>query len=203
MAYERLDGSIRMLARTSEGELAESLSRDGGRTWSEARLSGIANPGSRFFISRTPSGRVLLINNDCRTGRTHMTVSLSEDDGVTWTCRKLIDNRNWVSYPDADFYGGRIYMTYDRDRLGAKEILFLSFREEDIMDDEKPLCPQTVSRPDGGGSGPEGTVQLKIQCPPPVSFRRGAFPCCFQEGLYEAKRSAGAQAIQAPVSSTL
>ncbi|MDD6033493.1 MAG: sialidase family protein [Oscillospiraceae bacterium] len=153
MAYERLDGSIRMLARTSEGELAESLSRDGGRTWSEARLSGIANPGSRFFISRTPSGRVLLINNDCRTGRTHMTVSLSEDDGVTWTCRKLIDNRNWVSYPDADFYGGRIYMTYDRDRLGAKEILFLSFREEDIMDDEKPLCPQTVSRPDGGGSG--------------------------------------------------
>lgn len=148
MAYERMDGSVRMLARSSVGELAESISYNGGKTWSEAKLSGIANPGTRFFVSRTPSGRILLINNDCRTNRTNMTVYLSEDDGATWKYKRLIDNRNWVSYPDADFYNGKIYMVYDRDRLGAKEILFLSFSEENVMDGAYQFCPLVISPPE-------------------------------------------------------
>ena len=147
MAYEKRDGSIRMLARCTKGELAQSISRDGGVTWSEACLSGISSPSSRFFISRTPSGRILLIHNDHPEKRCNMTLCLSEDDGETWPYRRCIDSRIEISYPDADFYDGKIYFTYDRERTGAKEILFGACTEEDIMDPSRPLPIRIISKP--------------------------------------------------------
>ncbi|MBQ4090196.1 MAG: exo-alpha-sialidase [Clostridia bacterium] len=147
MAYQRNDGSVRLLARCRAGELAETISYDDGLTWTEAKLSGIVSADTRFFISRTPMGRILLVHNDCRTSRTNMTICLSEDDGITWKYRKCIDTRDDLSYPDADFHNGYIYLTYDRERTGAKEILFLRFTEEDIMDKEKELAPVIVSKP--------------------------------------------------------
>jgi len=146
MAYERLDGSVRMLARTTLGELGESISHDGGKTWDAARLSGIDAPNTRFFVARTPSGRILLIHNDDRADRKNMTLSLSEDDGTTWKYRLCIDPRNKISYPDADFCGDRIYLTYDRERTGAKEILFTSLTEEDIIEERMPEIT-VVSKP--------------------------------------------------------
>ena len=148
MAYEKKDGSIRMLARTYKGSLAESYSFDGGLTWSDTVLTDIDSPHTRFYISRTPSGRVLLINNDDRKDRTNMTVYLSEDDGVTWKYKRLIDERRDLSYPDVDFYDGRIYLVYDRERTGAKEILFTSFTEEDIMRDDFKFDIKIISKPD-------------------------------------------------------
>ena len=42
MAYEKANGDIRMLARTTDtGELAESTSHDGGLTWDDAKDSGM------------------------------------------------------------------------------------------------------------------------------------------------------------------
>lgn len=149
MAYEKKDGTIRMLARTEHGtgELAESYSADNGLTWTEAKLSGIESPNTRFFISRTPTGNILLINNDHRMDRKNMTVYLSEDDGKTWKYKRLIDGRNSLSYPDVDFYNGKIYLTYDRERTGAKEILFLSFTEDDIKNDNYQFEIHIVSKP--------------------------------------------------------
>lgn len=147
MAYERKDGSIRMLARCIKGELAESISQDGGVTWSKARLSGIPSPSSRFFISRTPSGRILLIHNDHPEKRCNMTLCLSEDDGETWAYKRCIDSRTEISYPDADFHDGKIYFTYDRERIGAKEILLGVCTEEDIMDSSRPIDISIISKP--------------------------------------------------------
>ncbi|MBR4749159.1 MAG: exo-alpha-sialidase [Abditibacteriota bacterium] len=147
MAYEKKNGEIRMLARCTLGELAESSSFDGGRTWSPARLSGIPAADSRFFVSCTPSGRIMLIRNASPKGRSHMTVSLSEDEGETWFCNRVIDTREGISYPDADFWGGRVFVTYDRERTGAREILFVSFTEEDIMDPSAAIRPVVLSKP--------------------------------------------------------
>ncbi len=147
MAYQRLDGSVRMLARTKLGELAQTVSHDRGETWEPARLSGISSPNTRFWIARTPTGRVMLINNDARDSRRRMTVYLSEDDGATWPYKRCIDPREGLSYPDADFYNGRVYLTYDHERTGAKEILFVSFTEDDILTGTGDLTPQIVSKP--------------------------------------------------------
>ena len=124
MAYQRNDGSVRMLARAKCGNIPECISYDNGESWQEATLCGIPNPSTRFYIARTPSGRILLVNNHHASSRTNMTLYLSEDDGATWKYTKCIDDRASLSYPDVDFCGDKIYLTYDRERTGAKEILF-------------------------------------------------------------------------------
>lgn len=122
-----------MLARTSVGRLAESFSFDSGTTWTDAAENNIVHTDSRFFVAKTQSGRVILIGNDDEKERKNMTVYLSEDDGETWKYKKCIDPRPNLSYPDADFYDGGIYLTYDRERTGAKEILFTFLTEDDII----------------------------------------------------------------------
>ena len=146
MAYELQDGSVRMLARNNLGALTECFSHDGGSSWSEAALSDIVSADTRFYIARTPTGRLLLVHNNCPDIRTNMTVSLSEDDGVTWKYSQCIDTRESLSYPDADFYDGKIYLTYDRERTGAKEILFAVFTEEDLINGNK-IETTIVSKP--------------------------------------------------------
>ena len=118
MFYQKETGDLVMLARTKLDYLAKTISKDNGDTWSETTLSNIPNPMTRFYISRTPSGRIILVNNDHPghdyQNRTNMTVYLSEDDGESWKYKKLIDSRPNISYPDVDFYDGTIYLTYDR-----------------------------------------------------------------------------------------
>ncbi len=147
MAYEKKNGDIRMFARTmNTGDLAESVSHDHGLTWDDAKNSRITSPSSRFFVARTPSGRVLMVRNDHPTARTNMTLCLSDDDGETWKTR-CIDSRCDLSYPDADFLGNEIFLTYDRERTGAKEILFAKFTEDDILDDRREIRISIVSKP--------------------------------------------------------
>lgn len=146
MAYQRRDGSIRMLARSSLGELAESISYDNGKSFTEARLSGIVSADTRFFISRTPTGRLLLVRNDDPHARTNMTLCLSEDDGASWRYECCIDTRADLSYPDVDFLGEKIYLIYDRERTGAREILFTVFTEADIINGTVP-APRVISKP--------------------------------------------------------
>ena len=146
MAYQKRDGSIRMLARTSLGYIAESYSYDGGESFDRACITDIPNPDTRFYISRTPSGKVLLVNNDSSNTRNNMTVYLSDDDGENWIYKCLIDERVGTSYPDVDFYNGRIYLIYDRERTGAKEILFLDFTEEDIMNGSFCPAPKIIKK---------------------------------------------------------
>ena len=88
-----------MLARSTLGELAECISYDGGESWTDARLSGLDAPSSRFFIARTPSGRVILVRNTDRKERRNMTVFLSDDDGESWAHSVCIDERIATSYP--------------------------------------------------------------------------------------------------------
>ena len=133
MIYERRDGSLRMLVRTSYG-IGESESRDGGVTWSAGHDIGWGGPNSRFHIRRLRSGRLLLINHVGFTGRSHLTALLSEDDGETWRGGLLLDGRRDVSYPDAaEAPDGTIYAVYDRERYGAGEILMARFTEEDVL----------------------------------------------------------------------
>lgn len=58
---------------------------------------------------------------------------LSEDEGRTWPHRLLLDDRSQASYPDAvETDDGRLYIIYDRERAGAREILFAITTEADI-----------------------------------------------------------------------
>ncbi|GIP58554.1 sialidase family protein [Paenibacillus sp. FSL W8-0186] len=154
MIVEKQDGALWMLVRTFDG-VGESISENGGYTWSPGRKSHIDGPCSRFHIRRLKSGRLLMINHynfneridledifnqgDVKKwkGRSHLTALLSEDDGKTWPYTLLLDERNEVSYPDAvEAADGYIYVTYDWERVTQREILMARFTEEDIIKGE-------------------------------------------------------------------
>ena len=152
MIAEICDGTLWMLIRTRTG-LAESFSMDGGVTWSRSRPSRIAGPSSRFFLGRLASGRLLLVNHlgNPHRGRSHLTAMLSEDDGVTWPHRVLLDARPQVSYPDAvESPDGTIRVVYDRGRYDEKEILMAVFTEEEVVADgvSEDSLQRVVSRLD-------------------------------------------------------
>ncbi len=135
---ERRDGSLWMLVRASYG-IGESLSLDGGKTWSEGRRSQLPNVNSRFFIKRLASGKLLLVSHEPPDGKTrsHLFAKLSDDDGLSWKGRLVIDDRAGVSYPDGvQSPDGTIYLIHDYNRTTDKQILMSTFTEDDVAKGE-------------------------------------------------------------------
>lgn len=142
MIVEKRDGTLWMLGRARYG-IGEAFSRDGGLTWTElAPAKGIQGPASRTFFKRLKSGNILLIKNgfeiDQPSRRTRLTAFLSEDDGVTWPHRLLLDERE-TSYPDAvEGSDGIIHIVHDfqrrggKDGTGAKTVVYHRITEADI-----------------------------------------------------------------------
>jgi hypothetical protein len=135
MLIQRNDGSLWLLVRTNYG-IGESVSQDGGRTFTPVAPSNIPHPAARFFIRRLDSGSLLLVKHgplDERTGRSLLTAFVSDDDGATWQGGLMLDERNGVSYPDGtQGDDGRIYIIYDWNRVSEKHILMATFTEEDV-----------------------------------------------------------------------
>jgi hypothetical protein len=163
MFVERKDGSIWCLSRTKSG-LREASSTDRGKTWSPLEPSSIKHPSARFFVTRLLSGNLLLVKHGPiaeKTGRSHLTAFLSKDNGQTWEGGLMLDERSGVSYPDGQQTAdGTIYLTYDFDRTHARNILFATFREEDVAAG-KPVSSavrlrQLVSTGSGGKSRAPG-----------------------------------------------
>lgn len=135
MIVERKDKSLWTLVRTRYG-IGESISTDGGKTWSAGKASSIPHINARFFIRRLNSGNLLLVrhNPENRKTRRDLTAYLSTDDGKTWQGGLLLDERPGVSYPDGvQSEDGTIYVIYDYSRTGDKKILMTTFKEEDIL----------------------------------------------------------------------
>lgn len=135
MIVERKDGSLWTLVRTSYG-IGESISTDGGKTWSPGKESSIPHINARFFIRRLKSGDLLLVrhNPENRKTRSDLTAYISKDDGKTWKGGLQLDERPGVSYPDGvQSEDGTIYIIYDYSRTGDKKILMTTFTEADVL----------------------------------------------------------------------
>ncbi len=132
---ERKDGSLWLLNRVAGG-IGESISRDGGRTWTMTENSPIVHTVSRFFITRLQSGSLLLVKHgaiDRDAGRSQLMAFVSDDDGQSWTGGLMLDERQGISYPDGvQSDDGMIRIIYDYSRHVEKEILVAQFTEEDV-----------------------------------------------------------------------
>lgn len=139
IAQVTTEGDLLCLIRTkADSAVYYSRSGDFGKTWSKAEPYTAVWPttSSRFHLAKLKSGRLLLIMNDSKK-RTNMTAFLSEDGGYTWPYKLLLDDREKVSYPDADQTDdGTIHIVFDRDRFGAKDILYCRITEADILHEE-------------------------------------------------------------------
>jgi predicted neuraminidase len=168
MFVQRKDGSIWLLCRTNYG-IGESLSVDHGKSWPELKPSAIPHTPARFFVRRLASGNLLLVKHgplDAKTGRSHLTAYLSEDDGKSWKGGLMLDERRGVSYPDGQQTpDGRIRIIYDYNRTRDREILMAVFREQDVQRGQA-VTPdvryrQLVSKSSGGR-------QESVTRPPPI-----------------------------------
>jgi hypothetical protein len=128
------DKELLVFVRTTKG-IYYARSDDYGKTWSQLLPFQLAGPttSSRSFVGKLNSGNLLMISNNS-TERKNMTAFLSKDGGNSWPYRLLLDERDNVSYPDADqSEDGTIHVVFDRDRTGDKDILYCRFTEEDIL----------------------------------------------------------------------
>ncbi|HME55735.1 MAG TPA: sialidase family protein [Candidatus Lokiarchaeia archaeon] len=96
---ERRDGSFWALMRASPplGKMYQTTSTDGGETWSPAKPYLLPNPNGSFHMMRLQSGNLAIIYNHAPVLDENpwfvpnpLSIALSEDDGVTWTCRRNI-----------------------------------------------------------------------------------------------------------------
>jgi len=125
--------SLAML-RTTKG-IYYTKSSDFGKNWAPLQPFTASGPttSSRFYLGKLSSGNLLLVSNNSTT-RNKMTAFLSKDGGKTWPYKLLLDARENVSYPDADQTSdGNIHVVFDRERTGAKDILYCRFTENDIL----------------------------------------------------------------------
>ena len=141
---ERKDNSLLLLARSKCG-MTQSISVDGGITWSKGEKNGLPCPNSRFWVKRLDSGRLLMVNHPSSDtgpphgGREKITASLSDDEGVTWHSHTLIDvqdpHPHGTTYPEADQADdGTIYIMYDLHRYRYGGILLVHFTEEELLE---------------------------------------------------------------------
>jgi predicted neuraminidase len=90
------------------GPVQRAHSLDGGRSWSACEPIDQLNPNSGLDLASLPDGRLLLANNPSRTGRSPLTLSVSEDRGLTWRQVATVrDGEGEWSYPQlrADSHG--------------------------------------------------------------------------------------------------
>ena len=134
MIVERRDNSLWMLVRRQG--LAETVSKNSGKTWSPVTPSSLRHPTARFFLRRLKSGALLLVKHgplDERVGRTDLMAFVSDDDGQTWQGGLTLDDREKVTYPDGvQAPDGTIYIVYDHNRTPNGEVLMATFNEDDV-----------------------------------------------------------------------
>jgi predicted neuraminidase len=151
----RRDGTLVAFMRDNgppPKRLHRSESADNGKTWSRVVDSDIPNPGSAAEVTVLRNGRWLLIYNDTERGRHRLAVSISDDEGKSWTWTRHLENdapgseAGSYSYPSIiQARDGSLHATYsyhlNRKDLAAgvdgkparKSIKHARFSEEWVM----------------------------------------------------------------------
>jgi len=119
---ELTDGRVLMMMRTGMGGQYQSLSSDGGATWTEPQLSALVGSAAPVCLTRLPTtGQLLAIwnHNPGADGqdayeRNPLTSAISRDEGATWQGFKNIEEGPgdaWA-YPAVTWVGDLAYVTY-------------------------------------------------------------------------------------------
>jgi predicted neuraminidase len=104
-----------------------SRSTDVGENWSPPETLTLPNPDSGLDALRLFDGRILLAFNDSSTGRDNLSLALSEDGGLNWTRRVILENEPGAefSYPYLiQTRDGRLHLVYTWKRKAIKHAVF-------------------------------------------------------------------------------
>lgn len=94
--FERRDGTLVALMRENgfTQRIRQCESTDGGETWGAVHTTEIYNPGSGLDGIVLHDGSWLLVYNDTPEGRHSLMVSLSFDEGRTWSRHRHLERQS-------------------------------------------------------------------------------------------------------------
>lgn len=127
---ELKDGSLLLNMRSYHGNHRRAVqrSRDGGLTWSALEFdNALIEPVCEASLISIGHGR-LLFANPAATTRSHVTVRLSKDDGVSWSASRLLHAGPSAYSSLAKLPDGTVGLLYERgDQSPYEQITFARF----------------------------------------------------------------------------
>jgi predicted neuraminidase len=116
--------ALKILCRSRQGQVVESTSLDGGKSWSKLAATSLPNPNSGIDAVTLKDGRSLLVYNHTKRGRSPLNVAVSRD-GVSWKSALILEDQpGEYSYPaviqSAD---GLVHITYTWKRQRVKHVV--------------------------------------------------------------------------------
>ncbi len=135
------DGTLVALMRDNgpHHKIRLSYSKDNGETWSDAVDSSLPNPGAGIEATRLANGHWALIYNDLSRGRHSLAVSISTDEGATWSATRHVEKHEQgqgsYHYPSIiQARDGRIHISYTSGGVPAgSTIMHASFDEAWVL----------------------------------------------------------------------
>jgi len=127
------DGRLTAFFRDATGRrrIQRSESADGGLSWSEVTSTDLPNPGAGIDAAMLQSGNLAIVYNPLeKSPRDKLAISISADQGRSWTWTRLIEDRagERFDYPSiVQGAGGRIHVTYS---YNLKTIKHAEFDEQ-------------------------------------------------------------------------
>ncbi|MHC4171419.1 MAG: exo-alpha-sialidase [Planctomycetota bacterium] len=120
---ERDDSSLFVMMR-GKPIIKQTLSEDGGKSWSEAGLSVLPNPNAGIAMTKLKNGHVVLVFNNTNEGRSPLNIARSLDGGRTWEEPLVLEpNPGEYSYPCViQTSDGRIHISYTFRRYTIKHV---------------------------------------------------------------------------------
>lgn len=118
------DGKLQALVRTQSAKVFETLSADGGTSWSPLAPTELPNPNSGIDGIVLRDGRQLLVFNRSETDRTPLNVAVSTD-GKTWQDLLVLEkDPGEYSYPAViQTRDGLVHITYTWKRRRIKHVI--------------------------------------------------------------------------------
>lgn len=127
------DGALQALCRTKQGVVAQTWSKDGGKTWSALTATELPNPNSGTDAVTLADGRQLIVYNhsahrpeEAKGNRWPLDVAVS-DDGLVWRRAVTLETEPRTSgyaYPAViQTADGRIHITYTWGRQVIKHVV--------------------------------------------------------------------------------
>jgi predicted neuraminidase len=126
-------GVLQALARTKQGNVAQTWSRDGGATWSVLTATELPNPNSGTDAVTLADGRHLIVYNhsghragEAKGNRYPLDVAISRD-GLAWDRVLTLETepaRSGYAYPAViQTKDGRVHIAYTHDRKRIKHVI--------------------------------------------------------------------------------
>ncbi|MDR3623054.1 MAG: exo-alpha-sialidase [Paludisphaera borealis] len=115
-----------------------STSPDEGKSWTPVVDTALPNPGAGIEAIRLASGRWALVYNDLDRGRHSLAVSLSDDEGATWSKTRHVERaetgKGSFHYPSMiQSRDGAIHLTYTHSVGGESTIMHAVLTEDWVL----------------------------------------------------------------------